>query len=572
MWMQRSMEGTSINSHGSFHSRNQFSQGGNGSYSGASNGPAPTGTGSGDWKSKILESGQWLGGKVIEYGGRLARGGSHDTIPDQHQPRNDGRANWMADIRNSSSSSSSFANGYNSNAGGGNTYQNDFATERPKPYADYNRSYGPQDQTARYDKGKSERRRAKKKSESMKKNKKKNKKKAKFYSDSESEQESDASMPASSGSEDESESASDSGSDRAVQKAKSKTRRSSKKLSKRRQSLSASESDEELPSASRTSSKSKRSVDTSGDYKYSFDPSNLPPPPAKDSSGKDSSRTSSKSKSSKSKSRGRRQSMESSDSDVHKSDKENNHSKASKRRSKKNGKTKGGMDANVDLLGVDFPTEQPVNSTGNVAATQQSVFDAFDQPVNMNPMQDLAGLNFVASAPAPSSGPPHPANSMAQPCSHGEAQTAEQAQRSQVNSKVLQNLLPENSIVDFDTLASEKKKVASGDAGEKRTLNDLQKAKQGERQPTPVMPTYPSMSHQQAMMPHPMASSNMAAMHPMQMQQMQVQMQQMQLNQMPQYPMQPGMATHPMMAQGAPPQAYGYGNPQTQGQTANMGF
>lgn len=154
--MQRSIEGSSLSSNGNgggnFHSRNQQAPGGGfdsqfRSYGGGASAPD---TSSADWKSKIVESGQWLGGKVIEYGGRLARAGSsHDTIPDHmnHQmPRNDGRASWMADIRNSNTQSSSFSNGgggggggYQQNNMGGavaNRYQNDFATERPRPYAD----------------------------------------------------------------------------------------------------------------------------------------------------------------------------------------------------------------------------------------------------------------------------------------------------------------------------------------------------------------------------------------------------------------------------------------------------
>ncbi|GLE05004.1 hypothetical protein PINS_up013988 [Pythium insidiosum] len=144
MWMQQSMENASL------HQRNRFAGFGNSYPSGQSGGSYTHGSGSGghdagnngDWKSKILEGGQWLGGKVIEYGGKLARGASHDSIPDHmaQQPRNDGRASWMADIRGASSS---FSNNSYSNGGvgaGGNTYQNDFATERPKPYSDYSAS------------------------------------------------------------------------------------------------------------------------------------------------------------------------------------------------------------------------------------------------------------------------------------------------------------------------------------------------------------------------------------------------------------------------------------------------
>ncbi|RHY55199.1 hypothetical protein DYB34_001616 [Aphanomyces astaci] len=90
-----------------------------------------------DWKSRIVSNGQWLGEKVMALASR-----SHNTIPDNQRAMNDGRANWMAEIRNNArpaNNSSNFSNGSSGyNAGG---YQNDFATERPGQYSDT--SYRP---------------------------------------------------------------------------------------------------------------------------------------------------------------------------------------------------------------------------------------------------------------------------------------------------------------------------------------------------------------------------------------------------------------------------------------------
>lgn len=66
----------------------------------------------------------------------------------------------------------------------------------------------------------------------------------------------------------------------------------------------------------------------------------------------------------------------------------------------------------------------------------------------------------------------------------------EQVQPPQFNT----SLLPENNIVDLNSLASEKKKDKAGASAERRTLNDLQKAKAStESQPTPVMAVPPQM-------------------------------------------------------------------------------
>lgn len=141
MWMQKSLEGMSIASPGSrLHSRNNqpvstsMSQSNGSSLQGYGDRPYVVDQDNGTWKSKLIESGQWLGEKVIEYGGRIVRGNSHSSIPNQlaqQQPRNDGRANWMADIRNSSSSYVA-----SSVEGGCMAYQNEFKTTRPSAYSD----------------------------------------------------------------------------------------------------------------------------------------------------------------------------------------------------------------------------------------------------------------------------------------------------------------------------------------------------------------------------------------------------------------------------------------------------
>ncbi|POM64063.1 Hypothetical protein PHPALM_20460 [Phytophthora palmivora] len=457
MWMQNSVGGGS----GNFHDRNRFGSQYAQSYSGgASHSDA------GDWKSKILESGQWLGGKVIESGGKLARGPHSDSISDHYapqMPRNDGRANWMADIR---SSSSGGGGGYNGGYSGGG-YQNDFATERPKAYSDYGNSYssnptsakpygGYEPKSGSSDHHKS--RHAKKKSEGKKKKKNKKKQQSDSESDSVSERSEELSI---------SESSTESADERR-HKSKSKHKKKTK-VKKHSGFYSESESEDD----------GKRKV--SADYSFSFDPAKLPPPPEdeKKTSKKSKTKKSKKEKSSK-KSRTRRQSVASTD-DESASEKEKAHATAKKRNSKK---TTAADSASVDLLGVDLDAQsvtQPTTAGLPAQAAQPSIFDA---PQHQNPLQDLAGLSFAApvQAPGPVRTQPSVFDASAPSVESSETQTQPQQQVDAFRT----NLLPENNIVDFSSLASEKKKALSANPEEKRTLNDMQKAR-GADQPTPVM-------------------------------------------------------------------------------------
>ncbi|KAL3658172.1 hypothetical protein V7S43_016802 [Phytophthora oleae] len=543
MWMQNSVGGGS----GNFHDRNRFgSQYAQNSYSGG----APHDS-AGDWKSKILESGQWLGGKVIEYGGKLARGPNTESIPDhygQQMPRNDGRANWMADIRSSSSGggSGSYNGGYNGSGG----YQNDFATERPKAFSEYNRGYPPTNAnpsgTVGYEPKSSssadhhhhKTRRAKKKSDRKKSKKSRKKQQSESESDSEAQSE-ELSISESSGTE---------SADERHYKSKSKNKKS--KTKKHSGFYSESESDE-------GDTKKKASKD----YSFSFDPAKLPPPPAEDEKGSSKRSKSKKSKKEKSskKSRTRRQSIASTD-DESTSEKESTRAKAKKRGSNKAAAATA-TTASVDLLGVDLdvqPAAQTATAGLPVQEMQPSIFDA---PQNQNPLQDLAGLSF--SAPVQTSAPTQPSVFDATPASN-ESQTPPQQQADTFRS----SLLPENNIVDFTSLASEKKKSLSANPEEKRTLNDLQKARGGD-QPAPMMamPMQGQQPMQQNMSGNMMQLSmsmnqlqltdGSAQMHPnMQMQQMPMQgmTQQMQPQMMMMQPQmgmmaQPQMMNMPMMQQ-----------------------
>ncbi|KAL4167367.1 hypothetical protein KRP22_012853 [Phytophthora ramorum] len=435
MWMQKSVEGSSFSSSGNFHDRNRFGApyASGGSYGGSS----VAVDGAGDWKSKILESGQWLGGKVIEYGGKLARGPTSDSIPDHYapqMPRNDGRANWMADIR-SSSTGGGVSGGYSGSGGG---YQNDFATERPKAYSDYgngSKPYEPKsvssnDHGHHHAKG----RHAKKKHEE-KKSKKSKKSRKKQQSESESE------------------------SELSISESETEDERSHKKSKAKKHSGFYSESESEEESRKKPSA----------DYAFSFDPAKLPPPPAEEEKvvKKSKAKKSKKDKSSK-KSRARRQSVASTDESA--SEKESTR-KAKKRSSKK-------AAVSVDLLGVDLDA-QPATTGLPAQEVQPSIFDASP---SQNPLQDLAGLSFAA-APVQAAAPTQ------QSIFDGSApaMTSDETQSQPQQADAFRtNLLPENNIVDLSSLASEKKKSLSANPAEKRTLNDLQKAR-GVDQSTPVM-------------------------------------------------------------------------------------
>lgn len=406
--MQKSVEGGGAMN---VHDRNRFAQGSPyaaGGYSGGGGGAGGLGGGAGDWKSKILESGQWLGGKVIEYGGKIARGASHESVPEHMRgvPHNDGRASWMADIRNSSFTNTDYQGGGFS---GGATYQNDFATERPNAYSDYSgggfkpsgsaASYGARpaslsqerysDHRSSHDKSG---RRAKKKSESGRKSKKKSKKRRDASSDSSdaSESESDSDTASVKESLSDASLSSDSEADRRKAKASKKhaKKKDSKKKKKKHSNSFYSDEDEDEDEESddnQSSSKAKTKAKKDDNYSYSFDPSKLPPPPEQKS--KKSSKESRSKKSSKS--RGRRQSVESSDSDVQQDNQKAKHSKRSARK----GKEKPTVNESVDLLGVDF-APQPASGNANAQAYAQpqaansnlltSVFDA--QP-SADPLQ-----------------------------------------------------------------------------------------------------------------------------------------------------------------------------------------
>lgn len=88
-------------------------------------------------------------------------------------------------------------------------------------------------------------------------------------------------------------------------------------------------------------------------------------------------------------------------------------------------------------------------------------------------------------------------------------------------------MLPENDIVDLNTLASEKKPEKSASAAEKKSLNDLQKAKAGE-QPVSVMAVNAHAAQQQQMM-YQMGQMQLGHPATMQMQMQQMQMQPMQM-------------------------------------------
>ncbi|CAH0487311.1 unnamed protein product [Peronospora farinosa] len=512
MWMQKSVEGSSFSSNGNFHDRNRFgSQYAQGSsYNGN---PAPVDTG--DWKTKILESGQWLGGKVIEYGGKLARGPTSDAIPDhyaQQMPRNDGRANWMEDIRTSSSSSYAGGNGSRGYTGG---YQNDFVTERPKAYSDFS--------TGRM-KGK----------KSKKKNKK-SKKKRQSESEEESEQDEEAISKSS-----EPESADE-------RRHKSKVKAKKKKSSKKRDEFYSEESASEQESDRKKASE---------DYSFSFGPANLPPPPPEDQQKMTTKKT--KSKKSKDKSekklRSCRHTRESTDNE---STSEKEKSRKTKKRSSKKVAT-AASSASVDLLGVDLDVQSVMQPPTSGCPAQELRPSVFDAPQSQNPLQDLAGLSFAAHAQDLAPTQPSVFDRNVPATVSNEAQVHSQSQVHAFQTR----LLPENNLVDLSSLVSEKKKTLSANPEEKRTLNDMQKAL-GANQPKSVM-AMPMQGQQQQDTSGSMMQLNMnqlqitngatgmqRQMYPnMQQMPMQSQLQGMPMQtQMQQMPMQKQMTmlTHPQM-------------------------
>ncbi|KAI9916918.1 hypothetical protein PsorP6_017136 [Peronosclerospora sorghi] len=462
MWMQKSVHGVP-SSTGNFHDRNRFSS--SNSFGGSYSGTSQVHHDAGDWKSKILESGQWLGGKVIEYGGKLARGPTAESLSDQygpHMPRNDGRANWMADIRSSSSSSYAPESQSRSYSGG---YQNDFVTERPTAYSDYSTTYarhgsgsmGYEDKSGRQepsaDPDKQDR--AMKKSE-KKKQKKKKKMKEREQVDS---TQSDSSQV-------------DDGAEARGRKSKEKRKKQHK--IKKSPSFYSEESE----------SHDEHGTSATSDYSCSFDPSKLPPPRDKIQDKMTTNKTRKNKTSTKDpagkKPRRRRNSVPSADDEL---DNEKKKTPKAKCRSKKAATSSC---ASVDLLGVDFETETVVPSRSG----HEMLPSIFDATPGQDPLQDLAGLNFFTPVQVRA-----PSQSVVTD-SNVHAATSPQAEPQ--STAFPTNLLPENNIVDLSALASEKKKTLSANPNEKRTLNDLQKAR-GVNPPTPVMPLPVHAHHQQTM-------------------------------------------------------------------------
>ncbi|CAI5717269.1 unnamed protein product [Hyaloperonospora brassicae] len=501
MWMQKSVESASFSS-GHLHDRNHTaaapSATGSRVYSGSAMPTSAAGSNSADasdWKHRIVESGQWLGGKVIEYGGKLTRGptADHATIADhyaQQVPRNDGRANWMADIR-SSSTSAGAAGGRRGAGGTGYTggYQNDFATERPKVYAEYSRGYTssaavPGQWDDRRAGGDSARRvstpsragsarkeeNERKSSRRSKKNKKKKKSDKKKESASESEREDET--------EEQSESSAAESADarRRARKVEAKKKHKTKKKTRTRTGFYSEESGSE-DACSTDNASADLSVSSDDAKPLSLSSSKQ----AKAAKKQAKAKKSKKDKPHK-KSRTQRQSIASTDEEA--ASRSTSTRKAKTRSSKKAVAVAAGSTSSVDLLGVDLDAhlvvQPPASGCSGQQHQQHSIFDA---PHSQNPLQDLTGLSFVAPVQdAALSQPAVCVNDSAL----ARARSEEQSQHRPQSGAFQTNMLPENNIVDFSTLASETKKTLSANPKEKRTLNDLQKAR-GSDQPTPVM-------------------------------------------------------------------------------------
>uniref|UniRef100_M4BRX9 Uncharacterized protein n=1 Tax=Hyaloperonospora arabidopsidis (strain Emoy2) TaxID=559515 RepID=M4BRX9_HYAAE len=512
MWMQKSVESSSFSgSH--FHDRNRANAP-HANGSGVYNGSASTGssTDTGDWKHKILESGQWLGGKVIEYGGKLTRGPmpDHSVISDhyaQQVPRNDGRANWMADIRSSSTSMYTNGTAAGSAIGGGlagysGGYQNDFVTERPKVYAEYSRGYmstpfpvkkdefhlsgnsfDGYGQSSRYTKKESKGKKSSKKSK-----KTKAKREEKRESDSESEREEER----------EAQSCSESSVTESVD-----SRRHSREVETKKKKTKKSKTRGGFYSEEGESEGACSTDNASADSSLSCDSSKLPSL----SSANQEKVTKKKAKAKKNKndkgskkSRTRRQSIASSEDES-----------ASRRTSTRKGKTRTNKKAvaaassvSVDLLGVDLDVPQMVQPATSGCSGQEVQSSVFDRPLCQNPLQELAGLSFSASVQ-------DAALSQSSDELHDTAPTitypGDQLQSQPRGDAFQTTMLPENDIIDFSALASEKKKALSANPKEKRSLNDMQKAR-GPDQPTPVM-VMPLQGQQQQNVSGSMTQLNM---------------------------------------------------------------
>ncbi|CAK4490828.1 unnamed protein product [Aphanomyces euteiches] len=469
MWMQQSMEG------GGHNQPPRYNNYGGGGFQGGQRGSNDE-----DWKSKLVSNGQWLGEKVMALATR-----SHNTIPDNQRAVNDGRANWMAEIRNNTgpSNNSHFSSGSGYNGGG---YQNDFATERPGHYSDtayrpssYSDSAYKSQPTTSYKPSKS------------KSNNKKHKKKSKHDSTSdESEEESE-----------ESESSEESdpkpkkstkvrtkakvvkpeviASDDSEEEAPVKSKKALKKGKKSKKELSESEDDASTESApedkKKTKAKSKKS-----NYTYSFDPKSIPVAPEEtDKKGK---------------------------------------KKATKKSDKAEKSSKPTNDAAVDLLGVKSLTI----SSAPVVQAPAPPLSTIDQ---------LAGLSFDPM----DSVQPQQSYQMHQNFHPQMQQPLQPAQREQHQASAAptqqQGLpngfdVPGSNLVDL-RLSSEVAAAKAATPTDTRSLDQL-KASTPQQPPQPSMPLPPMMPTPQMPM---MMQPQMHMMPNPQMMMMQQQQQQLMLGQ-----------------------------------------
>ncbi|EQC30593.1 hypothetical protein SDRG_11648 [Saprolegnia diclina VS20] len=463
MWMQQSMEG----------GRNH--QQGGGGYGGSSSSSfGRPKQDDADWKSRIVGSGQWLGEKVMS----LATGSSTNDNNSGMRSYNDGRANWMAEIRSNTGSNQGY-NGGGYNGGGGYNaggYQNDFATERPGSYADsrpYSSNHNSSNSTAPYSdsnyRSQMQSYSYDNKSSSSKKkssNNKKHRKKAKESSSSD-----DSSDDSSASSDASSASSSDA-------KVKSKKPALKKKPSKRVEVVvSDGESTESAPEtksskktkAKRASVKSKAS--SSNNYAYSLDTSKV--------------------------------AAAASEEPI-----------KGKKAGKKNKKTDAAPV--VDLLGVEsLSISSAPSSTAFAPAAPASTIDqlaglSFDMPAQpiepsfLGHQQPLTGHQQALMGHQPLMGQhqqPYAGQQPSQPLVGHYAQPQQQQQQ-QPPVKTSGFVVPGSDLVDLRTESEvSKAKVAS----DPRSLNELQKMNHNPP-PQPVMPPpQPTTSmHPGMLQPHMM--------------------------------------------------------------------
>ncbi|OQS02758.1 hypothetical protein THRCLA_04900 [Thraustotheca clavata] len=466
MWMQQSMEGGRNHSH---------QGGGYGGQPSAYSRPKDE-----DWKTRLVEGGQWLGEKVMSLAS--ASTSSHDNGIG-NRSYNDGRANWMAEIRNNTGSySNSHSGGYNAggyNAGG---YQNDFATERPgnysdsrpytsdsnvTPYSDSN--YRSQMQSFTYESKPS-------KKSSKKSNQKKHKKKVVSSSE-----ESESSSASSSESESESEESD----------VKSKKKKDLKKKNLKRMDVSSdggsTDTAPETKPAKKTKAKRVGLKSKNSNYSYSLDTSRVTAVAAEEPT-------------------------------------------KSKRVGKKTKEAKKNAPAPVvDLLGVESltisnspaqtPFEQPAAQP--LSTIDQLAGLSFDMPVQSNQSYDVLGMGSQPNqqpllGQTQSQMPQTNSfmNSNFQQSSHQSA-IAQEQQKPVSKPQPTGFIVPGSDLVDLRTQSEvSKAKVAS----DPRSLNELQQLN-SHPPPQPVMPPPPQptmgmMQPMMAMQPYMLQQGGYPGYHP----------------------------------------------------------